>query len=216
MEDISEAYIPVVYQLPTIENEEQDIMTYDPTPKFSNTVAYPEFSLGFQHFIHQTKDKMEKTLQFEGKKRVYYIISQFERYVDDYDQDIGHISQEYFNLGDQKPDILSRAFYKLWELFFMFDLINLEQKNFVSAHLAEGPGSFIQATMFYRDKFTKNLSKQDKYYAVTLHAEKQHVQPVQESFIDYYAQEKPVRFIMHQTYPRDVARLSSKKIMVIL
>ena len=60
----------------------------------------------------------------------------------------------YFD-SDKKPDILSRAFYKLWELFFMFDLIDLKSKDFVSAHLAEGPGSFIQATMFYRDKFAK-------------------------------------------------------------
>jgi hypothetical protein len=37
-----------------------------------------------------------------------------------------------------------------------YDLIDVNSKNFVSAHLAEGPGSFIQAVMFYREMFIEN------------------------------------------------------------
>ena len=144
---------------------------------------------------------------------MYYIINKFEHRVDDYDADITNITKAYFDI-DPKPSVLSRAFYKLWEIFFMFDIIDLNETNFVSAHLAEGPGSFIQATMFYRDKFAKKgISKNDKYYAVTLHAEdiQKHVPKLEENFIQYYSKEKPPRFIMHKTYPLNEARQSKIK-----
>ena len=57
-------------------------------------------------------------------------------------------------------EVLSRAFFKLWEMIVAFKLIP-ETDNFRSAHIAEGPGGFIQATMYYRDHFTKQ-STNDK------------------------------------------------------
>jgi 23S rRNA U2552 (ribose-2'-O)-methylase RlmE/FtsJ len=96
----------------------------------------------------------------------------------------------------------------------MFDLVPLDKDNFVSAHLAEGPGSFIQATMFYRDMFAKKgLSKNDKYHAVTLHPEdiRKHIPPLGESFVKYYAKEKPNRFMQHRTVPKKVAKQSGGK-----
>ena len=195
-------YLPIAFKLEA--DESQNILTYNEAPKFSYNIDYPQFALGFQHFIHQSKDKMEVVESFKGKKQVYYVINEFERYVDDYDKDINSVSMTYFDMKS-KPNILSRAFFKLWELFFMFDLIDLNNKNFVSAHLAEGPGSFIQATMFYRDKFTeKGISKNDKYYAVTLHNEsiKKHIPKLEENFVKFYEKEKPVRFVMHKTYSK--------------
>ncbi|ARF09636.1 FtsJ-like methyltransferase [Indivirus ILV1] len=193
-------YLPIAHQI----DESKDILTYKESPEFSKNIDYSAFFWGFQHFIHQSKDKMEIVESFKGKKQVYYIINEFERSVDDYDQDINNTAKSYFDLKT-KPNILSRAFFKLWELFFMFDLVDIDNKNFVSAHLAEGPGSFIQATMFYRDKFTeKGISKNDKYYAVTLHNEnvKKHVPKLEENFVKYYEKEKPVRFVMHKTYSK--------------
>mgnify|MGYP003387065854 CR=1 FL=1 len=207
MSEENSKYYPVVYEI----SSKNDIFDFDEKPSFSKDIDYPKFSFGFQHFIHQSKTKMEITKEFEGKKKVYYIISQFERYIDDYDSDINNISKVYFDL-DPKPNILSRAFYKLWELFFMFDIIDLKTEDFVSAHLAEGPGSFIQATMFYRDKFSKK-SKNDKYYAVTLHSEgfQKHIPKLEESFIDYYKKEKPARFMMHKTFNTQEAGTSNRK-----
>ena len=200
-------YYPVVYE----STNKNDIFDFDEKTSFSKNIDYPKFSFGFQHFIHQSKTKMEITKEFEGKKQVYYIISKFERYIDEYDADINNISKAYFDL-DPKPNILSRAFYKLWELFFMFDIIDLNDGEFVSAHLAEGPGSFIQATMFYRDKFSKK-SKNDKYYAVTLHSEgiQKHIPKLEDTFVDYYKKEKPQRFIMHKTYSTQEAGMSRNK-----
>jgi 23S rRNA U2552 (ribose-2'-O)-methylase RlmE/FtsJ len=167
------------------------------------TIDYPRCSLGFQHFIHAVKKDTEILKQFENKKKVYLVINPFERYIDSYNKSIGDISKTYFDLGkDKTPDILSRGFYKLWEMLFMFDLIDVNKENFVSAHLAEGPGSFIQSTIFYRDMYTKKgVSKNDKYYAITLHPEdtKGHVPELEKNFIDFYANEKPRRFFQHET-----------------
>ena len=174
---------------------------------FLNTnIDYPRCSLGFQHFIHSIKNDTSILNQFENKKKVYLVMNPFERYIDSYNKSIGDESKKYFELDKGKtPDILSRGFYKLWELLFMFDLIDISKENFSSAHLAEGPGSFIQATMFFRDMFSKKgTSKNDKFYAITIHPEdtKGHVPELEKKFIDFYAEEKPRRFFQHVTHDK--------------
>lgn len=56
---------------------------------------------------------------------------------------------------------ISRAFFKLVELYNIFDILNFNS-NINTFHLAEGPGGFIEATAYLR----KN--KKDKYYGITL------------------------------------------------
>lgn len=207
---IREDYLPIIYSLP-----KEDIKG-KPSPSFSHNIDQPKTSLGFHHYYHQSKGKMAITEKFNGKKKVYYIINKFEHMVDDYNESIANVAKTYFNINTNKmPNILSRAFYKLWEILLMFDLIDPNQKDFVSAHLAEGPGSFIQATIFFRDMWSK-FSKNDKYNAVTLHSEradgiKSHVPKIEKDFIDYYAKEKPVRLNIHKTVGREEARLSTTK-----
>ncbi len=201
---INPHYVPVVYQF---KDNKKDILTTNPDIITSPHVSYPKMYLGFQHFIHQSKINMEmKEIQdLKKRKNIYYVMSKFERYINDYDKDINHLTVKYFGLDgkNKQPKILSRAFYKLWELLFMFELVDHNAKNFVSAHLAEGPGSFIQATMFYRDKFAPRHSKNDEYYGVTLHAEdiKKYVPKMEENFVKFYGKEKPLRFKLHKTYP---------------
>lgn len=195
---------PTIYKLP---KPSRDIFSVDAEPVFSQSLDYPEFRYGFHHYLHQTKDKTGAAFgRFEGKKKVYYIMNKYERKVDNYDSDIDSVSKAYFDI-DPKPDIMSRAFFKLWELLFNFDLVPLDKSGFVSAHLAEGPGSFIQATMFFRDKYSKN-SKKDKYHAVTLHSERPTVPPLEKSFISHYKRESPQRFILHETHTKDIAKMS--------
>lgn len=201
---VDKDYSPVMVKIPELKN---NIFDYDANPIFSPDIDLPKFSYGFQHFIHATKNKMEILKQYEGRKKIYLVMNKFERYIDSYEQSMGNVGKEYFGLGKDKPDILSRGFYKLWELLFMFDVIDLKKDNFVSAHLAEGPGSFIQATMFFRELYSKKSVKNDQYYAVTLHSEDTtgHVPPLEKNFIEYYEKEKPQRFILHKTYAPQVA-----------
>lgn len=211
-------YLPIVIELK--ENKE-NILKTDPKVIFSSNIDYPKFEYGFQHFIHATKNKTEKTYgKFEGKKKVYHVFNKFERYVDNYDKNIDTLCKQYFDIDlkdkeKSKPNILSRGFFKLWEILFYFDIIDIKKDDFISAHLAEGPGSFIQATMFYRDMFCKKgLSKNDKYYAVTLHKEDDdanHIPQIEDEFTNYYAKEKPQRFILHKTHSLVQSGGSKKK-----
>ena len=79
--------------------------------------------------------------------------------------------------SNSKP--ISRAYYKMWEIMNAFPIFNntLDDTNFlygeeyqnsdnnqncVTAHLAEGPGGFIQAVMHRRHQYT------DRMYAITI------------------------------------------------
>lgn len=207
-------YLPVVVDVST--KHDNDFFTSDPEMDLQPYASYPLFTNGFHHFIHANKNKMEILDTFKNKKKVYLIVNEFERYVDNYDASIGNISSKYFNEHNQKnkPEILSRGFYKLWELLFMFDLIPVNKKNFVSAHLAEGPGSFIQATIFFRDMFcTSSKPQTDKYHAITLHPddEQNNVPELEKQFISFYNAENPRRFILHETQTTKIARSLSNK-----
>jgi len=189
-------YNYIVYKL---QKEKEDIFKTDINPQFAKNISYPKFSLGFHHYIHQSKDKMEIVEEFKGKKQVYRVVNPFEHDVDNYDKSIKNQTINFLQIQKQ-PNILTRAFYKLWEMILMFDLIPTDIDKFVSSHLAEGPGSFIQATIAYRDTYSKK-SKNDKYYAITLHSEEKHVPALHKEFIKYYEKEKPQRLFQHKTYP---------------
>lgn len=188
-------YFPVIHEIPSTEpsifDENADI-------KFSSNIDYPRAEFGFHHFIHANKNKTDILKTFEGKKKVYLVMNRFERFVDNYKDSIDDISQNFFELKD-KPKILSRSFYKLWEILMMFDIIDKSNDKFVSVHLAETPGSLVQATMHYRDLYSKK-SKNDKYYVLSMRQEdvggESHVPVIDKEFTKYYEKEKPQRIII--------------------
>ena len=142
-------YKQIVYKIPKNKDIFDSIFEYE----ISKAIDLPLLSTGFHHLIHQNKDKMEILLKFKDRKKVYNVLYEFDRYIDNYNNNLENQTIKYFDIKNNKPKILSRAFFKLWEIIYMFDLIPTETKKFTSAHLAEGPGSFIQATVFFRDKY---------------------------------------------------------------
>jgi len=170
----------------------------DENPEYAKSIDYPKISYGFQHFLDANKKKMEILNQFEGKKKVYRVMNSFEETIDDYENSIKNEMSLYLKMKE-KSGILSRGFYKMWEILKEFELFN-NNKKIVTAHLAEGPGSFIQATMEFRNKFSK-LSGSDKYFGITLHSEKKNVPAIEQKFFDYYKQ-----FTLHETYPEKIAK----------
>jgi 23S rRNA U2552 (ribose-2'-O)-methylase RlmE/FtsJ len=183
MTDVLDYNILSIYKIKNISNSKKNILEYDTKPLFSSYSNMPLFKYGFYYFIHQTKDKTEIFEKEEFKSQgLYKIVNQFEDTVsrEDYvkqfktdklklNDDIKTFSIKYF----QSNVIASRAFYKLWELIIMFPLIP-DKKNITSIHLAEAPGSFVQAVIFYRKKFFKNeMTNDDKYIAVSYEDEKE-------------------------------------------
>ena len=208
--ELSDNKIPICCE---INSNLPDLTNKEPTIVMRNDVDYPKFSLGFTHWIHATKNKTDVFKTFANKKKVYQVVNGYERYIDDYNESIGTSSNKYFGLTDKKkPKILSRAFYKLWEILHFYDIVDANSKSFTSAHLAEGPGSFIQATMFYRELFSKH-SKTDKYHAITIHGENEdeNLLDLEKEFVDFYESENPQRFHMHKTYHSKISRASKSK-----
>jgi len=60
---------------------------------------------------------------------------------------------------------ISRSYFKLWEIFFNFNLFKNISNNINFVHLAEGPGGFMEASINYSklNKFTNC-----KYWGITL------------------------------------------------
>ena len=105
-----------VYELP-VKKDLKDITNDEII--FSNTINEPSMNLGFQYFIHRKKDEMSIT---NNLSKFYYIVNPYEHIINDYDDDLLNISKKYLSIKDKDPKILSRAFYKLWEILFVFDL----------------------------------------------------------------------------------------------
>ena len=212
MTNIFEEYVPIVYKLEN--HNKKKILDTSNDILFSNNIAYPELNLGFHHFIHQTKDNTGGKINlFENRKKVYLVTSLFEKNIDTKnnteDNSINTALKTFIQKSIVKKNdyvnVLSRAFLKLWEMIILFDLIP-EKEDFVSSHLAEGPGSFIQATILYRD-LQENLkkiksSKNDKYYAISLHSDNKHLL-IEKEFINYYGKEKPRRLHIFETASKD-------------
>lgn len=68
---------------------------------------------------------------------------------------------------------ISRSYFKLWEIFFNFNLFEKNKNKFYSfSHLAEGPGGFMEATYNYMNYLNKN---DNNYYGITLKPNNEHV-----------------------------------------
>jgi 23S rRNA U2552 (ribose-2'-O)-methylase RlmE/FtsJ len=139
------SYTPFIYKLPNINNEND--MFKNNNISASSNISQPLFSLGFHSFIQRTKSGMEITKQWENTNKLYYVVNPFEHTINDYDKDIMHISENFLN----KPSILSRAFYKLWEILYLFDIAGKDKLSALC--IAEGPGSFIQAIVEFRKQY---------------------------------------------------------------
>lgn len=141
---MSNAYKPFIFKLPII--DVSDIYK-DNSVITTTNINQPLISLGFHSFIHRTRDAMSITKKLETKNKFYYVVNMFEDSINDYKESISHVAEDYLN----KPNIVSRYFYKMWEILYMFDLARKEKM--VMTGLAEGPGSFIQAFIEFREQF---------------------------------------------------------------
>lgn len=137
-------YKPFIFKLPTI--DVSDIYK-DNSVITTTNMNQPLISLGFHSFIHRTRDAMSITNKLETKNKFYYVVNPFEPTINDYKESISQVADVYLN----KPNIVSRYFYKMWEMLYMFDLASNDKM--VMAGLAEGPGSFIQAFVEFREQF---------------------------------------------------------------
>lgn len=199
---MNNTYNPFIFELP---NGNSSIFKKQTNQNIvvSKIISYPLFSLGYHSFIHRTKNAMEITKNLETKNKFYYIVNPFEHNISDYSEDINSITKKYFNISKDDPNIMSRAFYKMWEILYYFDIAG--EKNMTYAAIAEGPGSFLQAVIKFREKFNFDMNK-DKYFGVTIHPENSMNIEMGKQFTNYYKKKYPDLLNIHKTYPRETAQ----------
>lgn len=154
-------YLQNIFEIKT----DNKIFDNNPNPSFSINIDTPKFTLGFQHYIHQSKLKLNMLDQFKGKKKVYNIMNQFETKIDDYDKTIMDISNKYF---DDKLSV--KTFYQLWETFFLFDLIDINMDGYKTVLLDSSNDDILKSVILFREQFGKK-NKNDKYYNVSTSGE---------------------------------------------
>ena len=200
---MNNTYKPFIFELPT---GSSSILKKDKADEtdviISNIISYPLFSLGYHSFLHRTKNAMEITRNLETKNKFYYVVNPFEHKINDYKDDMTNLTKKYFGMTKEDPNIMSRAFYKMWEIIYYFDLAS--KKDMTYAALAEGPGSFLQAVLKFREKFGFDM-KQDKYFGVTIHPENGKNIEMGKQFMNYYNSRYPDLLNIHKTYPREKA-----------
>lgn len=127
----------------------EPILKHKPVIKYASGISYPRFSYGFHHYYHQSKEKMEITKQFIGKKKVFNVYNEYEPTIDEYDNDLNKLANKFFGVN-----VIGVDFYKLWEIFTTFPEIT-SKKSMVIVHINDDDGSFTQATNLFRSKRVK-------------------------------------------------------------
>ena len=115
----------------------------------------PKFNLGYHYYTKQVREKMQNE---EFKRRDYYlVVNEFENNIPNYKEDLDNIIPKKLKF-DKNTHVMSRDFYKLWELLVYFDLLG--DKNIKSVSLSEN-GGFLQCINEFRNYYYN--SKNDEY-----------------------------------------------------
>jgi 23S rRNA U2552 (ribose-2'-O)-methylase RlmE/FtsJ len=118
--------------------------------KYNDDNTQPYISKSLSKYLNNTKQDISNYLSNWDIMK---------RYTNPYEFIHTNLPNFSFSISKIKP--ISRAFFKITELYNTFNILDIN-KPITTYHLAEGPGGFIEATAYLR----KN--KLDKYYGITL------------------------------------------------
>lgn len=116
----------------------------------------------------------------ETKKQIQLFESKwdkYKKYTNEYEFIHTNIPNRKTSVSKYKP--ISRSYFKMIELIHRFELNTNTCTPIKTFHLAEGPGGFIEACVNVRKNKFREISKEDKYYGMTLINDKEnnHVVP---------------------------------------
>ena len=110
-------------------------------------------SFSLSKYLIETKKKIDT---------VSYLWDTMKIYTNPYEFIHTNVPNEQKSVSKYKP--ISRAFFKLLEIYNLFNILDYE-RPINTFHLAEGPGGFIEATINYRKRIVKT---KDDITAITL------------------------------------------------
>ena len=119
----------------------------------------------YYEIVSLEKEKIDKLENCENWDKIKKIGNPYELIYTTYNK-----KRKNDSISNYLP--ISRSYFKMWEIFYNFDFFkysNVKQKekhNF--AHLAEGPGGFMEASYNYRSKMTGKKNDLDTFTGITL------------------------------------------------
>jgi 23S rRNA U2552 (ribose-2'-O)-methylase RlmE/FtsJ len=141
-------------------------MSYFLLPNIINTISSEDLEI--------KKDLKHYTISKSLARYLNSMKTQIDNYQNEWDQykkytnpyEYIHTPIPYSKLSVCKLKPLSRSFYKLIEIFNIFN-IDFTSDAMTSFHLAEGPGGFVEALITYREN-NNTINSKDIYYGMTL------------------------------------------------
>tara|TARA_B100001063_G_scaffold129519_3_gene121051 strand:+ start:495 stop:1682 length:1188 start_codon:yes stop_codon:yes gene_type:complete len=148
-------------------------MTYFVLPYLNNEIKPKNIKLQFSNDKENLiiiNPSLKKYLNYIKNLISFYLYEWdgIKKYTNTYE--FIHTTVPKYNISISKIKPISRAFFKLMEIYNTFNIFENMPNQINTFHLAEGPGGFIEATTFLRKKYTK-----DNYYGITLMNEDKHV-----------------------------------------
>lgn len=118
--------------------------------------------------IRQKKEEIDKLENIDNWDKMKKIGNPYELIYTSYNK-----KRKNDSISSYIP--ISRSYFKLWEIFYNFDLFKHFQNDqpFIFSHLAEGPGGFMEASYNYMKK--NNNNNNNYYYGITLKPHNEYV-----------------------------------------
>ena len=144
----------------------KNITFFKPTNTSLKKVLFKEYDSNIPEIIFKKRDEIteyEKEHKWELAKKLAnpyeMVYTQEEKF-------------PYPNISVIKP--LSRSYFKMVEMLYVTNFINElnKDKHIRSAHIAEGPGGFMQAIIDVAEKERRNIKKM---YGITLKSDKYYI-----------------------------------------
>ena len=126
----------------------------------SENINLPLISLGFHSFINRTRSSLSITNKLQTQNDFYNVVNPFEYKILNYEDSLDNLTEKYLN---KKID--SSSFYELWEMFFLFDLVN--NSELTCAVIANNTSGIIDSIVNFKQKLGLINSK-DKIFNVSL------------------------------------------------
>jgi 23S rRNA U2552 (ribose-2'-O)-methylase RlmE/FtsJ len=117
--------------------------------------------------IRQKKEEIDKLENIDNWDKMKKIGNPYELIYTSYNK-----KRKNDSISSYIP--ISRSYFKLWEIFYNFELFKDfgNEQSFIFSHLAEGPGGFMEASYNYMKKNNKN---NNYYYGITLKPHNEYV-----------------------------------------
>lgn len=117
----------------------------------------------YYEIVSLEKEKIDKLENCENWDKIKKIGNPYELIYTSYNK-----KRKNDSISNYLP--ISRSYFKMWEIFYnfqFFKFFNQKQKH-IFAHLAEGPGGFMEASYNYRAKITDRKNENDTFTGITL------------------------------------------------